>query len=137
MSSFSVVVVSRLQVSGLFRYYLQVSSSLQVACDPDCLPEYLSLVSNSFPALWLVQIDNCEPSYNQRGCVHRTYTRGRGSKDVKKLCMLRTSTAAGKNRGVACFSLLSMEERRRRGCLLTPLTKLHLPVHTFQPIKLK
>ena len=48
-----------------------------------------------------------------------------------------SSPAAGKNRGVACFSLLSMEERRRRGCLLTPLTKLHLPVHTFQPIKLK
>ena len=47
------------------------------------------------------------------------------------------SPAAGKNRGVACFSPQSMEERRRRGCLLTPLTKLHLPVHTFQPIKLK
>ena len=41
--------------------------------------------------------------------------------------------AAGKKRGVACFSTQSMEERRRRGCLLTPLTKLHLPVHTFQP----
>ena len=44
-----------------------------------------------------------------------------------------TRPAARKNRGVACFSLLSMEERRRRGCLVTPLTKLHLPVHTFQP----
>ena len=37
-----------------------------------------------------------------------------------------------KNHGVACFSLLSMEARRR-GCLLTPLTKLHLPVHIFNP----
>ena len=31
--------------------------------------------------------------------------------------------AARKNRGVACFSLLSMEERRR-GCLVTSFTKL-------------
>ena len=44
-----------------------------------------------------------------------------------------TSPAARKNGGVACFFLLRMKERRRRGCLLTPLTKLHLPVPTFQP----
>ena len=41
------------------------------------------------------------------------------------------------NGWLTTVSHMSMEETRIRGCLLTPLTKLHLPVHTFQPIKLR